>query len=69
MPSPFPCSPLIREWSWKKTQTKKIINSMVVEARQSFQFFRQITWFLGNNRTLSKCRYRIFLSFISIIQL
>ena len=25
MPSPFPCSPLICEWLWKKTQTKKII--------------------------------------------
>ena len=24
-------------------------NIMVVGARQSFQFFRQITWFLGNN--------------------
>ena len=27
---------------------------MVVIARQSFQFFRQKTWFLGNNRALSK---------------
>ena len=32
---------------------------MVVEACQSFQFFRQTTWFLRNNRTLSKFRYRI----------
>ena len=24
MPSPFPCSPVIREWSWKKTHVKKI---------------------------------------------
>ena len=23
MPSPFPCSPVIREWSWKKTQIEK----------------------------------------------
>ena len=23
MPSPFPCSPVVRECSWKKTQTKK----------------------------------------------
>ena len=30
---------------------------MVVGARPSFQFFRQITWFLGNNRALSKFRY------------
>ena len=29
---------------------------MVVGARQSFQFFRQITWFLENNRALSKFR-------------
>ena len=29
---------------------RKILKSMVVGARQSFQFFRQKTWFLGNNR-------------------
>ena len=23
MPSPFPCSPMIRKWLWKKTQTEK----------------------------------------------
>ena len=28
---------------------QKILNFMVVKARQSFQFFRQITWFLRNN--------------------
>ena len=32
---------------------------MVVGARQSFQFFRQKTWFLGNNRTLPYFRYQI----------
>ena len=26
---------------------------MVVGARQSFRFFRQITWFLRNNRALT----------------
>ena len=31
---------------------QKILNSMVVGVRQSFQFFRQKTWFLGNNRGL-----------------
>ena len=39
----------------QKTRAKshqKIVNSMVVGARQSFQFFRQTTWFLGNNRGL-----------------
>ena len=30
--------------------SKKILNSMVVGAHQSFQFSRQITWFLGNNK-------------------
>ena len=32
---------------------QKILNSMVVGAPQSFQFFRQKTWFLGNNKGLS----------------
>ena len=31
---------------------QKILNSKVVGARQSFQFFRQKTWFLINNRAL-----------------
>ena len=39
---------------------------MVVEARQSFQFFRQITWILGYNRALSEFRYRILYNVISI---
>ena len=30
---------------------------MVVGARQNFQFFRQKTWFLKNNRALSKFLY------------
>ena len=41
---------------------------MVVAARQSFQFFRQITWFLGSNEALSKFRYRILHNLISIIK-
>ena len=33
---------------------------MEVRAYQSFHFFRQITWFVGNNRALSKViGYRI----------
>ena len=32
---------------WKMSSKQK--NSVVVEARQSFQFFTRITWFLGNN--------------------
>ena len=39
---------------------------MVVGASRSFQFFRQITWFLRNNRALSKFRYQILHNLISI---
>ena len=43
----------------RKTETcakfqQKILNSTIVEALQSFQFLRQISWFLGNARALSK---------------
>ena len=38
---------------------------MVVGARQSFQFFRQKTWFSGNNRGLSYFRYQILHNMIS----
>ena len=48
---------------------QKILNFVVVGARQSFQFFRQIAWFPGNNRTLSKFRYRILYNLISITKL
>ena len=42
---------------------------MVVRARQSFQFFKQKTWFLGNNRDLPKFRYRILRNLISTTKL
>ena len=42
---------------------------MVVGARQSLQFFREITWFLWNNRALPKFRYRILHNLISITKL
>ena len=42
---------------------------MVVGARQSFQFFRQITWFLRNNRALSYFRYQILHNLISTMKL
>ena len=42
---------------------------MVVGAHQSFQFFGQITWFLGNTRALSKCKYWTLYHLISIIKL
>ena len=42
---------------------------MVVGARQSSQFFRRITWFLRNNRALSKFLYGILYNLISITKL
>ena len=49
--------------------SEKILNSMVVGTRQSFQFFRQITCFLENNRALSKFKWWILYYLISIIKL
>ena len=48
---------------------QNLLNVVAVGARQSFPFFRQIAWFLGNNRTLSKFRYRILYNLISITKL
>ena len=42
---------------------------MVVGARQSFQFFRQITWFLENNRALSKFLHGTLHHLISMTKL
>ena len=50
------------------TFQQKIMNSMVVGARQGFQFFRQKTWFLKNNRALSKFLYGVLNYLISIIK-
>ena len=44
-------------------------NSMVVGARQSLYFFKEITWFLRNKRALSKSKYWILHHLISIIKL
>ena len=44
------------------------LNSVVVGTRQSFQFFRQITWFLGNSRALPKLDWILYY-LISIIRL
>ena len=41
---------------------------MVVGARQSFQFFKQTTWFFKNNKALSKFLYGILHYLISIIK-
>ena len=48
---------------------KRILSCRVVEVRQSFQILRQITWFLENDRALSKFFYRILHNLISIIKL
>ena len=45
---------------------QKILNSLVVGACQSFQFFRQNSWFLENNRALLKFLYGILYYLISI---
>ena len=42
---------------------------MAVGAHQSFQFFIQITWFLGNKTALFKFKYWILHNLISIIKL
>ena len=47
---------------------QKVLNSMVVGARQNFQFSSQKTWFLENNRALSKFLYGILHYLISIIK-
>ena len=48
---------------------QKILNFVVVGARRSFQFLRQIAWFLGNNRALSKFSYQILYNLISTTKL
>ena len=48
---------------------QKILNFVVVGARRSFQFLRQIAWFLGNNRALSKLSYQILYNLISTTKL
>ena len=45
---------------------QKLLNSVVVGARQSFQIFRQNTWFLENKRVLSKSLYGTLHYLISI---
>ena len=47
----------------------KVLNCRVVGARQSFQIFRENTWFLENKRALSNFLYGILHYLISIIKL
>ena len=49
-------------------QNKQRGKIRVVGARQSFQFFRQTTWFLKNNRALSKILCGILHYLTSIIK-
>ena len=51
-----------------KFQQQKKIKFLVVGACQSFKFFGQITWFLGNKRVLSKFKCWILHHSISIIK-
>ena len=48
---------------------RKILSSTIDRASQSFQFFRQITWFLGNARALPKFKYWILHHLNNIIKL
>ena len=48
---------------------QQLLKSMAVVARQSFQFFRQNTWLLENNRVLSEFLSGILNSLISITNL
>ena len=48
---------------------QKLSNSLIVEACESFQFFRQNTWFLKNNKALSQFSYGILHYLIRITKL
>ena len=39
MTSPFPCSPVIGEWSWKKTQIEKKYSSNATDAGNDQSMF------------------------------
>ena len=48
---------------------QNLLDSMVLGSRLSFQFFRQKTWFLGNNRVFCKFFYdEVLHCLISIIE-
>ena len=44
----------ISQWELCGKFQQKILNSVVVGARQRFQFFIKKTWFLENNKAMSK---------------
>ena len=38
MSSSFPCSAVIREWSWKKTQIKNIVQRAIEKTQNLYAF-------------------------------
>ena len=52
-----------------RKRVQKILNCRIVGTRQSFQIFRQNTWFFENNKALSKFLYGILHYVINIIKL
>ena len=64
---------IIQQETCAKFQRKEFgVGKRVVGARKNFQFFRKITWFLENNRNLSKFKYRVLHNFmhnVSIMKL
>ena len=54
--------------SYAKFQRKRL-KSMVVGARQSSQFSREIAWILGNKRALPKFKYWILHHLINTMKL
>ena len=59
----------IVKWETRAKFEQNILNFMIIGACQSFKFFRQKAWFLGNKRALSKFRYQILHNLISITKL
>ena len=59
----------IGKWKTCAKRQQKLLNSMVVEARENFQFFAQSTWFFGNSKALSTFSYAILHCLISITRL
>ena len=56
------------KWEMCAKFQQKILNSIVVEAPQSFLFFIEKTWFLENKRALSKFLYGVLHCLTKIIK-
>ena len=61
MPSPFPCSPLIREWSCKKTQTEKKKSKKGLKNYFAKQFEMQILSSLQTLKRGSQIRRSLYI--------